>query len=221
VPLRDHLRPCGLPSGAVEHQTLFRTAEGISRALSAMGWPVRDYVPLGELIPGMAYLVRRILENSSQVGFLLQSRSGESAAKLLAPPVRTVGSGQWAVGSGGATQPSALSPQSFRNHPPKRLFLADERRTFAAALDVVKAEFEGVSPPSRWRGRSHSDGRAVRDPSHPDQPALGLVHTAGATEVGARWRCGRRARVNRAPVAGRRSAPRRGLLAERRDITAA
>src|SRR5581483_6784737 len=76
----------GLPAGAVEHQTLFRTAEGVTRALAAMGWPVRDYVPLGELLPGMAYLVRRILENSSQAGFLLQSRTGRSAAALLAPP---------------------------------------------------------------------------------------------------------------------------------------
>jgi RHH-type proline utilization regulon transcriptional repressor/proline dehydrogenase/delta 1-pyrroline-5-carboxylate dehydrogenase len=76
----------GLPIGSVEHQTLFRTAEGITRALVAMGWPVRDYVPTGDLLPGMAYLVRRILENSSQAGFLLHSRSGEDAETLLAPP---------------------------------------------------------------------------------------------------------------------------------------
>jgi len=76
----------GLPRGAVEHQTLFRTAEGISRALAGMGWPSRDYVPLGELLPGMAYLVRRILENSSQTGFLLHSRSGDSPERLLQAP---------------------------------------------------------------------------------------------------------------------------------------
>jgi RHH-type proline utilization regulon transcriptional repressor/proline dehydrogenase/delta 1-pyrroline-5-carboxylate dehydrogenase len=76
----------GLPLGAVEHQTLFRTAEGTARALAGMGWTVRDYVPTGELLPGMAYLVRRILENSSQAGFLLHSRSGETADALLAPP---------------------------------------------------------------------------------------------------------------------------------------
>jgi RHH-type proline utilization regulon transcriptional repressor/proline dehydrogenase/delta 1-pyrroline-5-carboxylate dehydrogenase len=76
----------GLPSGAVEHQTLFRTAEGTSRALGALGWSARDYVPVGELLPGMAYLVRRVLENSSQAGFLLQSRAGASAEELLCPP---------------------------------------------------------------------------------------------------------------------------------------
>jgi len=87
----------GLPRGVVEHQTLFRTAEGISRALAGMGWPARDYVPLGELLPGMAYLVRRILENSSQTGFLLHSRSGDSAERLLQAPSEP------AAGSGAAT----------------------------------------------------------------------------------------------------------------------
>jgi RHH-type transcriptional regulator, proline utilization regulon repressor / proline dehydrogenase / delta 1-pyrroline-5-carboxylate dehydrogenase len=77
----------GLSGGAIEHQTLYKTAEGIARALTTMGWPVRDYVPVGELLPGMAYLVRRILENSSQAGFLLHSRSGESAESLLAGPL--------------------------------------------------------------------------------------------------------------------------------------
>src|SRR5690606_17370318 len=41
-----------LPPGAIEHQTLHRTAEGISRALAQAGWPSRDYVPVGELLPG-------------------------------------------------------------------------------------------------------------------------------------------------------------------------
>ncbi len=75
----------GLPPGAIEHQTLFRTYEGMSRALAALGWQARDYVPVGELLPGMAYLVRRVLENSSQAGFLLQSRGGASPEELLAP----------------------------------------------------------------------------------------------------------------------------------------
>ena len=76
----------GLASRTIEHQTLFRTAEGTSRALVAAGWTARDYVPVGELLPGMAYLVRRVLENSSQAGFLLQSRSGASVEELLRPP---------------------------------------------------------------------------------------------------------------------------------------
>ncbi len=81
-----HAEALGLPPGTIEHQTLFRTAEGTSRALTALGWQARDYVPVGELLPGMAYLVRRVLENSSQAGFLLQSRSGVAPETLLRPP---------------------------------------------------------------------------------------------------------------------------------------
>jgi RHH-type proline utilization regulon transcriptional repressor/proline dehydrogenase/delta 1-pyrroline-5-carboxylate dehydrogenase len=73
-------------SRSIEHQTLFRTEEGVSRALASLGWIVRDYVPVGEQLPGMAYLVRRILENSSQVGFLLRSRSGAPPDELLRRP---------------------------------------------------------------------------------------------------------------------------------------
>src|SRR3546814_3273102 len=55
-------------------------------ALADRGWTSREYVPAGELIPGMAYLVRRILENSSQAGFLTMGRGGEASVESLAPP---------------------------------------------------------------------------------------------------------------------------------------
>src|SRR5438093_13389890 len=42
----------------------------IKRALVDMGYRVREYCPVGELLPGMAYLVRRLLENTSNEGFL-------------------------------------------------------------------------------------------------------------------------------------------------------
>ena len=45
-------------------------AEPIKRALVKMGYRVRDYCPIGEVLPGMSYLVRRLLENTSNEGFL-------------------------------------------------------------------------------------------------------------------------------------------------------
>ena len=42
----------------------------IKRALVEMGYRVREYCPVGELLPGMSYLVRRLLENTSNEGFL-------------------------------------------------------------------------------------------------------------------------------------------------------
>jgi RHH-type proline utilization regulon transcriptional repressor/proline dehydrogenase/delta 1-pyrroline-5-carboxylate dehydrogenase len=60
---------------AIEHQCLHMTYEGLSCALAKSGFVVRNYVPIGDLLIGMAYLVRRIMENSSQVGVLAISRS--------------------------------------------------------------------------------------------------------------------------------------------------
>src|SRR5436190_9899148 len=45
-------------------------ADPIKSALIALGQRVRVYAPVGALLPGMAYLVRRLLENTSNESFL-------------------------------------------------------------------------------------------------------------------------------------------------------
>jgi RHH-type proline utilization regulon transcriptional repressor/proline dehydrogenase/delta 1-pyrroline-5-carboxylate dehydrogenase len=60
----------GLPPQAVEVQVLHGMADSIRRAAVKQGYRVREYVPVGELIPGMAYLVRRLLENTANESFL-------------------------------------------------------------------------------------------------------------------------------------------------------
>ncbi len=69
----------------IEHQCLHMTYEALSVGLSKMNWPTRNYVPVGNLLVGMAYLVRRIMENSSQVGVLQLMRSHKNQS-LLRPP---------------------------------------------------------------------------------------------------------------------------------------
>ena len=59
----------------------------IKRALVELGYRVREYSPVGELLPGMSYLVRRLLENTSNEGFLRAKFSENlSAADLLRDP---------------------------------------------------------------------------------------------------------------------------------------
>lgn len=55
---------------AFEIQMLFGMADPIKKALVKSGYRVREYATIGELIPGMAYLVRRLLENTSNESFL-------------------------------------------------------------------------------------------------------------------------------------------------------
>ncbi len=68
----------------IEHQCLHMTYEALSTALAKMGWAVRNYVPVGSLLVGMAYLVRRIMENSSQVGVLTIMRSHKKKGTIPA-----------------------------------------------------------------------------------------------------------------------------------------
>lgn len=59
-----------IPHNAIEIQMLYGMAEPFKEALKAKGYRLRDYAPVGEMLPGMAYLVRRLLENTSNEGFL-------------------------------------------------------------------------------------------------------------------------------------------------------
>ena len=89
--IQDHcfaevLREKKFPEAPViEHQCLHMTYEALSVALAKMGWPTRNYIPIGNLLVGMAYLVRRIMENSSQVGVLTIMRSHKKAITIKNP----------------------------------------------------------------------------------------------------------------------------------------
>src|SRR5690606_39084959 len=72
-------------ASVIEHQCLHMTYEALSMGLSKMNWPVRNYIPIGNLLVGMAYLVRRIMENSSQVGILTIMRSHQKALMMKSP----------------------------------------------------------------------------------------------------------------------------------------
>ena len=58
---------------AYELQTLFGMGDAIQKALVDRGHRVRVYTPYGAILPGMAYLVRRLLENTSNESFLKAS----------------------------------------------------------------------------------------------------------------------------------------------------
>jgi RHH-type proline utilization regulon transcriptional repressor/proline dehydrogenase/delta 1-pyrroline-5-carboxylate dehydrogenase len=59
-----------VPARSFEFQMLYGMADPIKTALADLGHRVRIYTPFGDLLPGMAYLVRRLLENTSNESFL-------------------------------------------------------------------------------------------------------------------------------------------------------
>jgi proline dehydrogenase len=69
----------------IEFQVLRGLGDELAAGLSRLGFRVRVYTPIGDLVAGMAYLVRRLLENSSNQGFLLRRRHTSLDDLLVGP----------------------------------------------------------------------------------------------------------------------------------------
>jgi RHH-type proline utilization regulon transcriptional repressor/proline dehydrogenase/delta 1-pyrroline-5-carboxylate dehydrogenase len=72
-----------IPNRRFEFQMLYGMADPIKEAIQSLGYRIRIYTPYGQLLPGMAYLVRRLLENSSNDSFLRASFAEGLSEELL------------------------------------------------------------------------------------------------------------------------------------------
>jgi proline dehydrogenase len=79
-------RAVGGEDGDIELQVLRGLGDELAHALVEQGMRVRVYCPVGDLVAGMAYLVRRLLENTANDSFLGQQQSGVPIDELLAAP---------------------------------------------------------------------------------------------------------------------------------------
>jgi len=70
----------------LELQVLRGLGDQLQDALASRGFRVRTYCPVGDLVAGMAYLVRRLLENTSNESFLHEQARGVPVEELLAAP---------------------------------------------------------------------------------------------------------------------------------------
>ena len=75
-----------IPRRHIELQVLYGMADKLAKALVEQGYRVRVYCPYGELIPGMAYLIRRLLENTANSSFLRQNLEERPVEELLVVP---------------------------------------------------------------------------------------------------------------------------------------
>ena len=92
IAVRDHARPgdAGCRRTRWEVQVLHGMAEPLHEAVRESGLRVRVYRPVGELVPGMAYLVRRLLENTANDSFVRNGfRNRDISDRDLAAPVVT------------------------------------------------------------------------------------------------------------------------------------
>ncbi|MGI8806973.1 MAG: proline dehydrogenase family protein [Acidimicrobiales bacterium] len=83
----EYARSAGIPDNGYEIQLLYGMAEPLHAAVRRTGLRLRVYAPVGELVPGMAYLVRRLLENTANESFVRRRFvEGQHLDALLAPP---------------------------------------------------------------------------------------------------------------------------------------
>lgn len=169
-------RKLNVPKSAYEIQMLYGMAEDQAQLFRELGHRVRIYTPFGELIPGMAYLVRRLLENTSNDSFLRHSLAEDiPLEKLMAQPTATLSSDQASEDT--SADQSAETAPVFTNEPPLDFSKEEVRQEFQEAVDSVREEFGRDYYLVVGGKRVETRGQLVsRNPSHKTQ----IVGTVGA-----------------------------------------
>ncbi len=205
-------RRCGPET--IEYQMIYGMAEPFQHAMVAHGRRVRLYTPVGRLLPGMAYLVRRLLENTSNESFLRKEYvESQSLATLLDPPVVPASS-----------LPPSGESDSFFNEPHSDFSRQEVRTAMQTAIERVRTDLGRTWPATvRWK-RLTGSLMTSRNPARPDE-LIATVQAASPADVaaavgiaaaaGAAW--GRRPAAERIAVV-RRTA---GLMRQRRYELAA
>ncbi|HVX17150.1 MAG TPA: proline dehydrogenase family protein [Acidimicrobiales bacterium] len=132
----------GIDDRAVEIQLLNGMAEPIHDAVVKMGYRLRVYCPVGELVPGMAYLVRRLLENTSNESFVRHRfAEGQDLDRLLAMPAVTSIPEPPRAARRADTDPA--DPAPYAPEPVREWHRRDVRTDFQAALDRLDRDLTG------------------------------------------------------------------------------
>jgi RHH-type proline utilization regulon transcriptional repressor/proline dehydrogenase/delta 1-pyrroline-5-carboxylate dehydrogenase len=163
-------RTRGMAASEIEFQMLYGMADPIKAALVQMGQRVRVYAPMGRLLPGMAYLVRRLLENTSNESFLragFVDRAPEE--RLLMSPLLQI-----------RKKPAPPHPAGFTNAPPTDFSSADSREQMVKAI----ADYSPKDHPLLIDGQPVVTGQWIDsiNPSHKSR-IVGRCARAGVQEA--------------------------------------
>ncbi len=164
----------------LEFQVLYGMGEPVRNALRKAGLQVRVYCPVGEMLQGMSYLVRRLLENTANESFLRQAFSLKlPRGNLLNNPAdklkKMPGDPQKAA------EESGIGPYTIE--PVFDWSRAEHRRQFADALKKVRDGFPIEVPLIVGGDKILTSSRfASLNPDRPDE-TVGIISSAGITEA--------------------------------------
>ena len=152
----------GLEKNSIEFQMLYGMADKHHDAIVAMGYPLRVYLPCGDPIPGMAYLVRRLLENSYSQSF--ENMSG-AKKNLVDRPVEKI-EAKSKILTHNKTHHHIITAQQAVH----RFNTLEQQELFAETLQTVAAKL-GRSYPLKINGQEITAEKTMRsfNPAKPDQ----------------------------------------------------
>jgi RHH-type proline utilization regulon transcriptional repressor/proline dehydrogenase/delta 1-pyrroline-5-carboxylate dehydrogenase len=147
---------------------LYGMGDQLKAAAVELDLRLREYVPIGELIPGMAYLVRRLLENSSNESWLKAGfKDNASTERLLASPHRAFENDLGVDRIAKAPERHALSavPAGISNG---RAFYTEPMRNFAvkAQRDAYGAAVARASVPQIANAGTADDAKRAVATAH-------------------------------------------------------
>jgi RHH-type transcriptional regulator, proline utilization regulon repressor / proline dehydrogenase / delta 1-pyrroline-5-carboxylate dehydrogenase len=181
----------GIDRSRFEFQLLYGMAGPIKRALVDMGYRVREYCPVGDLLPGMSYLVRRLLENTSNEGFLRAKFSENVPVEdLLRDPCEILRRNRNGVLPPSnatinmtTTTPKTQPGASYQNASLTNFALPENQERMRAALHAQRKQF-GRKVPLTINGEKVWTDKMFSsvNPSQPDQ-IVGCAAEAGISEA--------------------------------------
>jgi RHH-type transcriptional regulator, proline utilization regulon repressor / proline dehydrogenase / delta 1-pyrroline-5-carboxylate dehydrogenase len=129
----------GVPPNGYEIQMLYGMAEPVRRAIIQNGQRVRVYLPVGDLLPGISYLIRRLMENTSNTSFLRQTYADrKDIAALVKAPAPSAQPNEDRITS---FAEAGDASSAFGNEPLSDFSQRQIQVRFGAAVSEVRGDF--------------------------------------------------------------------------------
>ena len=175
----------GVPESRYEFQVLYGMAEPVRKGILKVAGRIRLYCPYGDMVPGMGYLVRRLLENTANESFLRQSFAEDAQIERLLEDPAVTADRERAVRAGKPrktyTGPGGLT--RFDNEPMVDFTRADHRAAFPTAISKVRSQL-GKTYPLYIDGKEIMTGEtySTLNPAKPSE-VLGKICQASQQDV--------------------------------------
>jgi RHH-type proline utilization regulon transcriptional repressor/proline dehydrogenase/delta 1-pyrroline-5-carboxylate dehydrogenase len=162
----------GVPADGYEIQMLYGMAEPVRQAIVQNGQRARVYLPVGELLPGISYLIRRLMENTSNTSFLRQTYADKKDIDHLIQPPTTLASRSDAAHK----RQASVASRQFQNEPLIDFSRRENRLRFRETLAAVREQSK-----SRDRG---AGALVSANPANPRE-IIGRVDPASLADADA------------------------------------